>query len=110
MRKYEDHEENEVVEEKEKVRANAKNKSCKAKIGLLYVSQEKWQRDLLIKYGNTLFLMDATYKTTKYSLPLFFICVKTNVDYVVCAEFVLHKEDTDNITEALQIFKQWNPT
>ena len=110
LRKYEDHEENEVVEEKEEVKGNAKNKSCNAKKGFLYVSQEKWQRELLIKYGNTLFLMDATYKTTKYSLPLFFNCVKTNVDYVVCAEFVLHKEDTDNITEALQILKQWNPT
>lgn len=32
---------------------------------LLYVHQEKWQQDLLFKYGNTISLMDATYKTTK---------------------------------------------
>ena len=42
---------------------------------LLYIHQEKWQQDLLLKYGNTISLIDATYKTTKYELPLFFICV-----------------------------------
>ena len=46
---------------------------------LLYVHQEKWQKDLLSQYGNTLTLIDATYKTTKYTIPLFFVCVKTNV-------------------------------
>ena len=25
--------------------------------------------------------MDASYKTTRYALPLFFQCVKTNIDY-----------------------------
>ena len=44
---------------------------------LLYVHQEEWQRDLLKTYGNTITLMDATYKTTKYSIPLFFLCVLT---------------------------------
>ena len=50
---------------------------------LLYVHQELWQIDLLIKYGSQLCLLDATYKTTKYALPLFFLCVKTNVGYLV---------------------------
>ena len=27
---------------------------------------------------------------TKYSIPLFFLCVKTNVNYTVVAEFVLN--------------------
>jgi len=40
--------------------------------GLLYVHQEQWQQQLLNRYGNTIVLMDATYKTTKYELPLFF--------------------------------------
>jgi hypothetical protein len=34
------------------------------------------------KYGHTL-LLDATHKTTKYALPVFFLAVKTNVDYQV---------------------------
>ena len=45
----------------------------------LWIHQEKWQRDLLVKFGNTITLIDATYKTTKYEIPLFFLSVKTNV-------------------------------
>ena len=36
----------------------------------LYVHQEPWQQQLLKRYGNTISLMDATYKTTKYELAL----------------------------------------
>lgn len=54
----------------------------------LYIHQDKWQRELLTTYGNTITLMDATYKTTKYNVPLFFLCVKINVNYTVVAEFV----------------------
>lgn len=50
---------------------------------LLYVHQEEWQRDLLLKYGGEICLLDATYKTTKYAVPLFFLCVKTNIGYAV---------------------------
>lgn len=38
---------------------------------LSWVHQEAWQRDLLIKYGNTIILIDATYKANKYELLLF---------------------------------------
>ena len=55
----------------------------------LMVHQQKWQQDLLVKYGNTTTLMDATYRTTKYDLPLFFLAVKTNVGYTIAAEFVI---------------------
>ena len=79
------------------------------KENLLFVHQEKWQSILLQKYGN-LFLMDATYKTMKYDLPLFFLCVKTNVCYVVVGEFVIMSENEDAISEALEKFKLWNPT
>ena len=40
----------------------------------LWIHQEKWQKDLLIKFGNTITLIDATYKTTKYEVALFFLC------------------------------------
>ena len=59
------------------------------KEGLLFVHQTKWQRRLLNRYGNELSLLDATYCTTKYALPLFFLVVKTNVDYQVVGSFVL---------------------
>ena len=76
---------------------------------LLYVQQEDWQKIQLIQYGNTVTLMDATYKTTKYSIPLFFVCVKTNVSYSVVAEFIIQSETIDNIFEALSVLKLWNP-
>ena len=57
-------------------------RSCPLTSNLLYVHQESWQRDLLVRYGSSLCLMDATYKTTKYSLPLFFLCVLTNAGYM----------------------------
>lgn len=50
---------------------------------LLYVHQQQWQQRLMVKYGNEISLLDATYKTTNYALPLFFVCVKTNNGYAV---------------------------
>ena len=76
---------------------------------LLYVHQEKWQQHLLRRYGNTIVLMDATYKTTKYKLPMFFITVKTNVGYTAVAGFVVQSETSEQITEAIKVIASWNP-
>ena len=51
----------------------------------LFVHQEKWQGEQMKKYGR-ISLMDASYKTTKYTIPLFFVCVKTNMGYSVVGE------------------------
>ncbi len=59
---------------------------------LLWVHQTEWQRELLKRYGNNMSLIDATYKTTRYELALFFICVRTNAGYSVVAEFVVQSE------------------
>ena len=75
---------------------------------LLYVHQEKWQAELLARYGNRIVLMDATYKTTKYELPLFFITVKTNVGYSIVADFVVQSETIELISEALRVLQSWN--
>ena len=75
----------------------------------LLVHQEQWQKELLGKYGNDICLIDATYKTTRYDIALFFICVKTNIGYTVVAEFVIQEETAEKIQEALEILKQWNP-
>ena len=50
-----------------------------------------------VQYGNTVTLMDATCKTTKYSIPLFFVCVKINVAYSVVAEFIVQNGIKDDI-------------
>ena len=55
-------------------------------------------------------LVDATYKTMRYELPLFFLVVKTNVNYVVVGSFVAQNETTTSIKEALRMFRDWNPT
>ena len=76
---------------------------------LIYVHQESWQQELMVKYGNTIYLMDATYKTTKYELALFFVAVKTNVGYTAIADYVLQSETAEQISEALHILSSWNP-
>ena len=50
---------------------------------LLFVHQSANQKRILEKYGNEICLLNATYKTTKYSISLFFLVVKTNVDYQI---------------------------
>lgn len=79
---------------------------------LLFVHQSKWQRRLLLRYGNDMCLLDATYKTTRYALPLFFLVVPTNVDYQVVGSFVIQNETSQCIKEALHIIQKqtvgWN--
>ena len=75
----------------------------------LFVYQSAEQRRLLSRYGNEIAFLDATYRTTCYTLPLFFLVVKTNVDYQVVGAFVLENEDTESIDEAIGISKKWNP-
>ena len=53
-------------------------------------------------------LLDAMYKTTKYVLPLFLLCVRTNCNYMPVAEFIIEREDALSIAEALKIIAQWN--
>ena len=81
----------------------------KLRNSLLFVYQNEEQRRLLKRYGNELSLLDATYKTSRYSLPLFFLVVKTNVDYQIVSAFVIESETTKGILEALQVIKDWNP-
>ncbi|XP_065648764.1 uncharacterized protein LOC136078033 isoform X2 [Hydra vulgaris] len=75
---------------------------------LLFVYQNAWQKRLLAKYGNELVLLDATYRTTRYALPLFFFVVKTNIDYQVVGLFVCENETEESISEALSFLKSWN--
>ena len=75
---------------------------------LLFVHQTSWQSRLITRYGNEITLLDATYKTMRYNLPLFFLVVKTNVNYIVVGSFIIQKETTECIEEALGMFKCWN--
>lgn len=53
-------------------------------------------------------LLDATYKTTLFDLPLFFLSVKTNVDYQIVGLFMVERATADCIQEALHIIKEEN--
>ncbi|XP_013420696.1 uncharacterized protein LOC106181007 isoform X2 [Lingula anatina] len=79
------------------------------KVNFLFVYQTKWQRRLLKRYGNHITLMDATYRTSRYAMPLFFICVKTNVNFTVVASFLVETENQESIMEALAIIKKYSP-
>lgn len=80
------------------------------KQGFLFVHQTSEQRRLLQLYGNDITLLDATYRTTKYAMPFFQMCVKTNVAYQVVATFVTQFEDSGTLSEPLQMIKEWNPS
>ena len=76
----------------------------------LMVYQSAWMSALMVRYGNDIVMLDATYKTSRFSLPLFFLAVKTNVDHQVVAAFITEQETTVAITEALSIIRDSNPS
>ena len=75
----------------------------------MFVYQSIHIAPLLKKCWNEMCLLDASYKTTRYALTLFFLVVKTNVDYQVVAAFLIEGETTENIIAALVIINGWNP-
>ncbi|KAL5022779.1 hypothetical protein ScPMuIL_001934 [Solemya velum] len=76
---------------------------------MLFVHQTIFQQMLLKKYGNEFVLIDSTYKVTKYDIPLFLLCVATNVGYSGMASFLTERETTEQISSALKITLEWNP-
>ena len=73
----------------------------------LFVYQSKQQARLLARYGEIV-LLDATYKTMRYSLPLFFICVRTNVNYQVVGAFIIQNKTKEEIKAGIEVIKSWN--
>ncbi|KAK2558637.1 hypothetical protein P5673_018830 [Acropora cervicornis] len=76
---------------------------------LVFVHQTALQQWPLRLYGNHICLLDTTYKTTRYALPLFFLAVKTNVNYQVVGSFVIEDETVRAINEALEVISKWTP-
>ena len=77
---------------------------------LLWVHHKKWQQDLMCRYGNQISLIDATYRTMRYKLPMFFICTRTNVGYSIIAQFFVQSESEECTAEALCVLKAQNPS
>ncbi|XP_053405313.1 uncharacterized protein LOC123553026 [Mercenaria mercenaria] len=76
----------------------------------IFVHQNSDQKRLMARYGNEICLLDSTHNTTKYDLPLFFVCVSTNIGYMVVGSFIVPTESAYNIVRGLQVLKEWNPT
>lgn len=77
---------------------------------LLFVYQSTEMRELYRRYGHSGILMDATYRTCKYALPLFFIVVLTNCGYQPVCMFITQRETKRSIIEALTYLSEWNPS
>lgn len=75
----------------------------------LFVHQTSWQKELLRLYGNEICLLDATYRTCRYSMALFFLVVPTNVNYMVVGTFLTDTEDAFTLQQALGKLREWNP-
>jgi hypothetical protein len=82
-------------------------RSSEDKDDFIFVYQSQGMRHLLRTYGKII-LLDATYKTTRYSLPLFFLCVPTNQNFMVAATFLVKSETSEAIQEALEVIQGWN--
>lgn len=64
---------------------------------------------LLRLYGGDVCVFDAAYRAIRCTLPLCFLCVRTNVCYAVVGVMVFQEETTEAIREGLEVFKCWNP-
>ena len=64
---------------------------------------------MLELYGRDMCLLDATYNTTWYGMPLYFLCVSSNVGYINVATMLLADDTTEAIADALRVVSSWNP-
>jgi len=64
---------------------------------------------MLTRYGGIVCVLDATYNTTSYGLPLFVISVPTNCGYVVVAMFLAADEQAATIELGLRKILDWCP-
>ena len=81
------------------------DESCTPLLGLLWA----WRCNTKLLYLHAVSLILGKLRLHQY-LPLFFVVMKTNVNYQVVASFVLQDDTTAAIIEALSVIKTWNPT
>lgn len=77
---------------------------------LLLIYQPEWQQHLLVWYSQELTCLDAMYLTTRYAIPLLYVCVHTNNRYIVVRIIVHEREDSASLAEALDQLKPANIT
>lgn len=65
---------------------------------------------MLSSFGDYVALIDCTYNTSVYNLPLCAIAVKTNVNFTYVVSSLIVHESTEAFVSVLQCVKQWNPS
>ena len=75
----------------------------------LPIYQSLWQKYLLDRYGSELVILNATYRTTRYAIPLYIFCVQKNCRYVVVAIMLIEGEYSNSLSEALTMLADMNP-
>jgi len=75
---------------------------------LMFVYQSTEMRRLYRRYGSLLVVLDALYRADRYPLPVFFLLVRTNVNYQVAAVLVVQQETRSSLSNALHIIRGWN--
>ena len=60
-------------------------------------------------YGKNSLLLDATYKTCKYAIALYFLDGKTNVDYQVVAMIITGLKQQMPFARIHSVVKEWYP-
>jgi len=73
------------------------------------IHQSQWQQRMLELYGTDMCLLDATYNTTWYGMPLYFLCVPSNVGYFNVVTMLLADDTSESIAAALRTVALWNP-
>lgn len=76
---------------------------------IVFLHQSQWQQEMMAVYGNDICVIDGTYNTNMYGLPLLFVCVSTNVCYATVATMLLCDETKQSILAGLQQLAEWNP-
>jgi len=85
---------------------------CKIEVpnaDLMLIYQTTEMKRLYQRYGNLLLVLDAVYRGGRYPLPVFFLSVRTNVNYQVIAVIVVQQETQRSLVNALQVIRRWNP-
>lgn len=72
--------------------------------------QSQWQQRMMMLYGTDMCVVDSTYKTTVYDLPLFVLCIMTNAGYMTVASLLLTDERKESIAARLRQVADWNPS
>ena len=85
---------------------------CKLEIpnaDLMFVYQSPDMKRLYRRYGNQMVVLDAVYRSGRYPLPIFFLLVRTNVNYQTVAVFAVQNETVQAVAGALFAIKNWSP-